>query len=346
MIGRTLAHYRITLPIGAGGMGEVYRATDTKLGRDVALKVLPAGMALDPGRLERFRREARALAALDHPGIVGVFSVEEADGIHFLTMQLVEGQSLDAVLATGGLPVPRFFEIAVPLAEALTAAHERGIIHRDLKPANVMVTGEGRVKVLDFGLAKLEAPDSGDFTSSPTESRANLTSEGQVFGTVAYMSPEQARGERVDARSDIFSLGVVLYQMLTGEQPFAGANAADMISSILRDDPPSVTDRRADLPPQLARIVRRCLEKDPQDRYQSSRDVYNELKEIRAETSSGAWPVASSEEISGRKAAVSRGRAWIGAARAAAVVIVLGVAALLATRSRGPEAAKQPGAIR
>ncbi len=333
-------------------MGEVYRATDTKLGRDVALKILPAEMAVDSGRLERFRREARTLAALDHPGIVGVYSVEEAEGVHFLTMQLVEGRSLDTVLAPGGLALPRFFEIAVPLAEALSAAHERGIVHRDLKPANVMVTGDGRVKVLDFGLAKLEAPDSGDFTSSPTESRAYLTTEGQVFGTAAYMSPEQARGERVDARSDVFSLGIVFYQMLTGERPFAGRNAADMISAILRDDPLPVTDRRAELPPELARVLRRCLEKDPLDRYQTSRDVYNDLKEIQAGASSGARPSPPSEGIASPTAA-GRGPAWRGAAFAAAAVIVLGVAAFLATRSgaprpapRGPEAVKEPGVIR
>ncbi|MEO8432914.1 MAG: protein kinase [Acidobacteriota bacterium] len=291
MIGKALGHYRITAAIGAGGMGEVYRATDTKLSRDVALKVLPAEMAADPDRLERFQREARALAALDHPGIVSVFSVEEADGVHFLTMQLVEGETLDAVIAEGGLPLARFLEIAVPLADAISAAHERGIVHRDLKPGNVMVTRDGRVKVLDFGLAKLGGHDSDanpDLSSSPTGSRANLTGEGQVFGTVAYMSPEQARGAAVDARSDVFSLGVVLYQMLTGERPFTGNTAVDMISSILRDKPPSVTALRADLPPDLARVLRRCLEKVPRDRYQTSRDVYNELRELRADTSSAS----------------------------------------------------------
>ena len=367
MIGRTLAHYRVLSAIGAGGMGDVYRATDTKLGRDVAIKVLPTEMAADPGRLERFQREARALAALDHPGIVSVFSVEEADGVHFLTMQLVEGESLDTIVASGGLPLSRFFQIAVPLAEALSAAHERGIVHRDLKPGNVMVTREGRVKVLDFGLAKLQAPDSNpNLTSTPTESRANLTSEGQVFGTVAYMSPEQARGATVDARSDVFSLGVVLYELLTGERPFKGASAADMVSSILRDRPASVTELRAELPPHLARILRRCLEKDPRDRYQTSRDVYNELKELRAETSlasSGpiadvradpARPAASSEVVAGEKAVAGAPAAWRRPAwAAAAAAILLGLVAYLATRSgamktasRPPEAATEPHVIR
>jgi TolB-like protein/Tfp pilus assembly protein PilF len=283
--GTRLGAYEILAPIGAGGMGEVYRARDPRLGREIAIKVLPEDVARDPERLARFEREARALAALNHPGIVTIFSVEEAGGARFLAMELVEGDSLDTLLEPGGLPLPRFLEIAVPLAEALSAAHERGIVHRDLKPGNVMVTREGRVKVLDFGLAKAGAAESApDVTSTPTESRvADLTSEGQVFGTVAYMSPEQARGARVDARSDVFSLGIVLYQMLTGERPFRGESAIDVMSAILRDTPSSVTERRPDLPPDLARVLRRCLEKDPRDRYQTSRDVYNELKDLRAE---------------------------------------------------------------
>jgi TolB-like protein/Tfp pilus assembly protein PilF len=312
--GSRLGAYEILSPLGAGGMGEVYRARDSRLGRDVAIKVLPETVARDAERLDRFEREARALAALNHPGIVTIFSVEEAGGTRFLAMELVEGESLDTLIASGGLPLSRFFDIATPLAEALSAAHERGIVHRDLKPGNVMVTPEGRVKVLDFGLARIEGPDSDpNVTSTPTESRASLTGEGQVFGTVAYMSPEQARGGKVDARSDVFSLGVVLYQMLTGERPFQGASAVDLISSILRDRPPSVGDLRADLPPHLSRILRRCLEKDPRDRYQTSRDVYNELKELRADTAS----TASASSDSPRRAATATGeRPASGPARA------------------------------
>ena len=192
-------------------MGEVYRARDTKLGREVAVKVLPEALSGDVERLARFEREARSLAAVNHPNIVTIYSVEEAGGVRLLAMELVEGRTLDLVTPSGGLPLSKFFEIAMPMADALSAAHERGIVHRDLKPANVMITREGRVKVLDFGLAKLEATDSDpNATDMPTESRAQLTGEGTVFGTVAYMSPEQARGGKLDARSDVFSLGVVL----------------------------------------------------------------------------------------------------------------------------------------
>jgi eukaryotic-like serine/threonine-protein kinase len=371
--GTHLGPYEVLSALGAGGMGEVYRAKDSKLGRDVAIKVLPEAVAQNAERLARFEREARTLAALNHPNIVTIFAVEESGGTRFLAMELVEGESLDTLIAPGGFPLSRFFEITVPLAEALSAAHERGIVHRDLKPGNVMVTREGRVKVLDFGLAKLEGPDSNpNLTNTPTESRANLTSEGQVFGTVAYMSPEQARGGKVDARSDVFSLGVMLYELLAGERPFQGASAVDLISSILRDTPAAVTDLRADLPPHLARILRRCLEKDPRDRYQTSRDVYNELKELRAETASssqaspprseaepgaGARPLsasisrrdAPSEAIVGEKAAARTPAAWRKPAWAAAAAVFLGLIVYLATRSgglrpapRAPEARDEP----
>ena len=284
--------YEILSPLGAGGMGEVYRAKDTKLGRDVAIKVLPESVSADPERLKRFEREARALASLNHPNIVTVYSVEEAGDMRLLAMELVEGETLDLAISSGGLSLSRFFEIAVPLADALSAAHERGIVHRDLKPSNVMLTREGRVKVLDFGLAKVVASDSDpNLTGSPTASRADLTGEGTVFGTVAYMSPEQARGGKIDARSDVFSLGVVLYEMLTGDRPFKGTSSLDVLSSIVRDSPIPVTELRADLPPYVGKILRRCLAKDPYDRYQTSRDVFNELRDLQSEASA---PAASS----------------------------------------------------
>jgi serine/threonine protein kinase/tetratricopeptide (TPR) repeat protein len=258
-------------------MGEVYRATDTKLGRDVALKVLPQNVASDPERLARFQREARAVAALNHPNVVTLYSVEESDGVHFLTMELIEGQTLDRLICAYGLPAERLVEIAGALAEALAAAHEKGILHRDLKPGNVMVTNEGRVKVLDFGLAK---DVGGETSNQATLTSAEPTQAGIVMGTPAYMSPEQVAGRTLDHRTDIFSLGVVLHEMATGRRPFEGSSPAELVSSILRDHPPLVTEVRADLPSDLARVIRRCLEKDPRHRVQTARDVSNEFRDL------------------------------------------------------------------
>ena len=269
-------------------MGEVYRATDTKLGRDVALKLLPPDLARDPERLARFQREARAVAALNHPYIITIFSVEEADGLHFLTMELVEGRPLDRLIPTNGLPAGQIVEIASALAEALAAAHEKGIMHRDLKPANVMVTNDGRVKVLDFGLAKETHSNPADVTLTSAHTQA-----GVVMGTPAYMSPEQISGRALDHRTDIFSLGVVLHEMATGRRPFEGHSSAELASSILRDSPPLVTDVRSDLPSDLARLIRRCLEKDPLHRVQTARDVSNEFRDL-ARGASRAAPLTTS----------------------------------------------------
>jgi serine/threonine-protein kinase len=280
--GDQLGPYKILASIGAGGMGEVYRAQDAKLGRDVALKVLPAEMAHDPERLARFHREAKALAQLDHPNIVTIHSVEECKGVHFLTMQLVEGRSLDRVIPASGLPLEQIVEIARALGDALAVAHDKGIVHRDLKPGNVMVTNEGHVKVLDFGLAKdVRAANGGDLTLT-SDSQTQI---GVVMGTPAYMSPEQAAGRLLDHRTDIFSLGVVLHEMATGRRPFEGTSSAELVSAILRDTPPSVTDARPDLPSDLARIIRRCLEKDPSHRVQTARDVSNEFRDLARQTS-------------------------------------------------------------
>ena len=287
LVGRTLAHYRINTAIGAGGMGEVYRATDAKLGREVALKVLPPDMARDSERLARFQREARALAALNHPHIVTIYSVEESDGVHFLTMELVEGQTLDHRIPEGGLPVQQIVEIASALADALAVAHGKGIVHRDLKPANVMVTEEGRIKVLDFGLAKeIRAANSSDATMTS----AGHTEAGLVLGTPRYMSPEQIAGRRLDHRTDIFSLGIILYEMSTGRRPFSGTSSAELASAILRDTPPLVTDVRANLPADLARIIQRCLEKSAADRFQSARDIRNELRGINTANAEASPP--------------------------------------------------------
>ncbi len=309
MMGRSLAHYHITAAIGAGGMGEVYRATDTKLGREVALKVLPAEMAARADRLERFRREAKALATLDHPGIVTVFSVEEAEGVHFLTMQLVEGESLDRLIPEGGLPVDRILEIATALAEALAAAHEKGIVHRDLKPGNVMVAADGRVKVLDFGLAKI-ASSKPDEPLDSEMATALHTREGVVMGTVPYMSPEQIAGRAVDHRTDIFSLGVMLYEMATGKRPFAGASSVELLSSILKDTPPPLSETKPGLPARLDQVVSRCLEKAPGRRLQRASDLHGELRALRREIDSGR----AASPAAGSRPASSPGRAespWI-----------------------------------
>src|SRR5262245_33165379 len=295
--GTRIGHYDIRASLGTGGMGEVYRATDTKLGRDVALKVLPADMASPPDRLERFRGEAKALAALDHPGIVTVHSVEEADGHHFLTMQLVEGRSLDRATPPEGLPADRIVEIASALADALAAAHDRAIVHRDLKPANAMTTHDGRVKILDFGLAEIAGQN--DEPGSQTDVQ---TRDGMVMGTVPYMSPEQITGREVDHRTDLFSLGILLFEMAAGRRPFEGASSAEVTAAILRDTPSPLSEIRADLPGDLVRITRRCLEKLPNDRVQTARDVCNELRDISRQPVSTHVPIAPDAIVVGAAA--------------------------------------------
>ena len=251
MIGKQIGAYRVVAKLGEGGMGAVYRATDTRLGREIALKILPSAVAADHERLARFHREARAAAALNHPNIVTLFSAEESDGVHFLTMELVDGRPLDELIPAEGFPADRVIELATALAEAVATAHDKGLVHRDLKPANVMLTGDGRVKVLDFGLAKeirSVSPEDSTGTSFGT------TQEGVVVGTPLYMSPEQISGAAVDHRSDVFSLGIVLYEMLTGRRPFHGKSQMELAASILRDPPPEVS--KPDAPSGLVDLDR------------------------------------------------------------------------------------------
>ncbi len=288
--GSRILHYRIVGELGRGGMGAVYRAEDEKLRREVALKVLSPEMVSDPERLARFRREARAVAALNHPNIVTIHSVDVAEGHHFLTMELVEGETLGDRIPPHGMPLKELLDLAIPMADAVAAAHERKITHRDLKPDNVMVDGKGRVKILDFGLAKRVGEAAGGEGALPS---IPLTGEGLILGTVPYMSPEQLEGRPVDGRSDIFSLGVILYQMAAGERPFRGDNTAALMSAILRDAPEPLTALRDDLPRHLGRIIALCLEKNPADRYQSALDVRNELRQLRKEIESGETPASS-----------------------------------------------------
>ncbi|MEX2660965.1 MAG: protein kinase [Vicinamibacterales bacterium] len=295
MIGSTLLHYRIVRALGSGGMGEVYAAEDTKLHRMVALKILPPAVAADPDRLARFQREAQAIAALNHPNVVTVYSVEEDTGIHFLTMELVHGQTLATAEAAGGLPLRRWLAIAQPLVDAIAAAHAQGVVHRDLKPSNVMLTSDGRVKVLDFGLAKLQ-PRAEEANATIT---AGMTATNQVLGTPAYMSPEQAQGQPADHRTDIFSLGIVLYEMAAGHRPFTGDTSLAILSSILKDTPLPLAQVRPDLPPDVDRLIRRCLAKDPMRRYQSAIDLRNDLEDFAVTLST---PSADAVSVSARRA--------------------------------------------
>ena len=292
--GIKLGAYEIEEPLGAGGMGEVYRARDTRLGRNVALKVLPEETAADLDRLKRFQREARTVAALNHPHIVTIHSVEEVNGTHFITMELVEGLVLGRVIPPGGLPLDKFLELAIPLADAVAAAHEKGIVHRDLKPGNVMVDKRGTVKVLDFGLAKISDP--GDDVQSSKLDTLSQTQAGVVMGTVPYMSPEQLQGQHIDQRSDIFSLGGVLYEMMTGSPPFGGKGSAELMSAILRDQPKPLMELRADVPSGLQRILDRCLAKEVNHRYASTRELREALERVKLEITSGARAAASGGE--------------------------------------------------
>jgi len=290
-----LGSYEVVAPLGQGGMGEVWRARDSTLGREIALKVLPAEMAEDPERLRRFQREARLLASLNHPNIVTIHTVEDSDGISFLTMELIEGQPLERLIPDRGFPIEELLAISVPLVEAIAVAHEKGIVHRDLKPANVMMNGDGHVKVLDFGLAKISDSDP---ELDETISR-ELTRQGTVMGTLPYMSPEQVAGRAVDHRSDIFSLGVMLFEMATGKRPFGGDTAAELSAAILRDRPGSVSSHGCDLPHELDRIIESALAKDPNARYQSSRDLHADLLGLPLQssspTTSPAGPAAAAE---------------------------------------------------
>jgi serine/threonine protein kinase len=257
--GTKLGPYEIVSLAGAGGMGEVYRARDTRLNRDVAIKVLPEALAHDADRLRRFEQEARTIAALNHPNILGIHDIGAHDGAPFLVSEFLEGQTLREKLVSGPLPVRRAIEYALGIAEGLAAAHEKGIVHRDLKPENVFVTRDGRIKVLDFGLAKLVRPEDNHETVTLT---SPATLPGTVMGTVGYMSPEQVRGEAIDSRSDIFSFGAVLYEMLTGKRAFKRETSAETMTAILREEPQALNDSGWQGPPELQPILGRCLEKN------------------------------------------------------------------------------------
>ncbi|MDQ5858235.1 MAG: protein kinase, partial [Acidobacteriota bacterium] len=317
--GSKLGPYEILAPLGAGGMGEVYRAKDPRLGREVAIKVLPASFSNDADRLRRFEQEARAAGILNHPNITAVYDIGTVDDAPYVVTELLEGETLRSRLSGGALAPRRAIDYALQIAHGLAAAHEKGIVHRDLKPENLFVTKDGRVKILDFGLAKLTQPeDSGLQTNLPTATAG--TEPGVVLGTLGYMSPEQVRGRGADARSDIFSFGAILYEMLSGKRAFHGDSAADTMSAILREDPPDLSATNQSINPGLDRVVRHCLEKNPEERFHSAHDLAFDL-----ETLSGL-----SGATAGERAVVGRRPAWkVGPLVALAALVVTAAAGLL-----------------
>jgi len=289
MVDRTVLQYQLLEKLGSGGMGEVYKARDTRLNRFVAMKVLPAGMSADPERRRRFIHEAQAASALNHPNIITIYDIVDDGGTQYMVVEFVDGRTLLELVPKGGLPVAQAIGYAAQMADALSAAHAAGIIHRDIKPANVMVTGSGLVKVLDFGLAKLIEGVTRDYTgTTATAIGAPLTIEGVVMGTVNYMSPEQAEGKKVTARSDIFSFGAVLYEMLTGRCAFRGTSALSTLSAVLRDEVQPIVELAPDVPFELDHIVETCLKKDPDQRFQSMREVQAALAPLKRQYDSGA----------------------------------------------------------
>jgi serine/threonine protein kinase len=331
MIGTTISHYQILEKLGEGGMGVVYKARDTHLDRFVALKILPAEKVADPDRKRRFVQEAKAASALNHPHIVTIYDIDEADGVHFIAMEYVDGKTLDQLIPRHGMRLSEALKVAVQMADALAAAHDAGIVHRDLKPGNLMVTDKGQVKVLDFGLAKLTeklplSAEDATLTAKPD------TEEGKILGTVAYMSPEQAEGKKVDARSDIFSLGSVLYEMMTGEKAFQGSSKISTLSAILHQEPKPMSTIGRAIPADLEKLISRCLRKDAERRIRHMDDVKLALEDLKEESDSGALETAG--------VAKSKPRRKLMWAIGVAAALVIAVVAVWFIRSRGgaPEA--------
>src|SRR5262245_57021355 len=310
MIGSTLGNYKILEKLGEGGQGTVYKAVDTKLGRPVVIKVLPTELTAKEANLKRFEREARLASSLDHPNICTIFDLDEIDGVHFIAMQYVDGRNVRQLVAGRPLELKSALLIAIQVADALAAAHARGIIHRDIKSGNVMVTPSGQVKVLDFGLAKLL-----DETEAATTGihRTELTEVGVPYGTATYAAPEQARGDRVDKRADIFSTGVLIYEMLTGTWPFRGKTTIDVRHAVLHADPKPLAEMRGgQLHPDLQRIVDRAMANEPKDRFQRSDDRRDDLKKVLNELTSGApYEVAATPKYRAGGNPVSRAVRWL-----------------------------------
>lgn len=332
MIGTTLAHFRITAKLGEGGMGEVFRAEDSKLGREVAIKVLPAEVAEDPERLARFEREARAVAALSHPNILAIYDFGTENGVTYAVMELLDGQTLREVLRDGPLPTRKALEYARQVANGLAAAHDKGVAHRDLKPENLIVTRKGRVKILDFGLAKWTPLEESAEDPTLAETIAAETGPGMVLGTVGYMSPEQVRGQSADHRADVFSLGAILYEMLSGERAFQADSAVETMSAILKEHPPELSKKIQDLPASVDRIVQHCLEKDPEQRFQSAQDLAFQLEALQQTSISGLERAAESLPTVRRRP----GWAWLIAAALGGLLVGALATRFLSTPETSP----------